>query len=137
VVYDQLPEIEAYHSQIKQLFINLISNAVKFKKPNERPVIKITSELVTHSAFPDLPMAKGVTYAKILVKDNGIGFEQEYSERIFMIFQRLNARAEYAGSGIGLSICKKIVDNHHGFIFADGIIDVGATFTVLLPQKQG
>jgi light-regulated signal transduction histidine kinase (bacteriophytochrome) len=54
-----------------------------------------------------------------------------------MIFQRLNARAEYAGSGIGLSICKKIVDNHHGFIFADGIIDVGATFTVLLPQKQG
>jgi light-regulated signal transduction histidine kinase (bacteriophytochrome) len=137
VVYDQLPEIEAYHSQIKQLFINLISNAVKFKKPNERPVIKITSELVTHSAFPDLPMVKGVTYAKILVKDNGIGFEQEYSERIFMIFQRLNARAEYAGSGIGLSICKKIVDNHHGFIFADGIIDVGATFTVLLPQKQG
>ena len=75
-------------------------------------------------------------YVKIEIEDQGIGFDQEFSERIFQIFQRLNGKSEYTGSGVGLAICKKIVDNHHGFIFARGIINAGAKFTVLLPQKQ-
>jgi signal transduction histidine kinase len=136
VGYDNLPVVEGYHTQLKQLFVNLIANAIKFKKLNERPQVRITSEIVTHESFPDLPLLKGIPYVKIVVQDNGIGFEQEFSERIFMIFQRLNGKSEYSGSGIGLSICKKIVDNHHGFIFASGVPDHGATFTILLPQKQ-
>jgi light-regulated signal transduction histidine kinase (bacteriophytochrome) len=70
------------------------------------------------------------------VQDNGIGFDQEFSEKIFMIFQRLNGKSEYPGSGIGLAICKKIVDNHHGFIGANSETNKGATFTILLPQTQ-
>lgn len=133
---DNLPDIEGFPSQIKQLFNNLITNAIKFKKNHEPPVIKIACDDVNHDDYPQLPLVKNTKYVKILVEDNGIGFEQEFSERIFMIFQRLNGKAEYAGSGIGLSICKKIVDNHHGFIFANGVLDKGATFTILLPQKQ-
>jgi light-regulated signal transduction histidine kinase (bacteriophytochrome) len=136
IACDDLPDIEAYSSQIKQLFNNLITNALKFRRQHEPPTIKIACGNVYHDDYPELPLIKNAKYVKILVEDNGIGFEQEFSERIFMIFQRLNGKAEYAGSGIGLSICKKIVENHHGFIFATGIPEQGATFTILLPQKQ-
>jgi len=136
VACDNLPDIEAYASQIKQLFNNLIGNAIKFRKLHVPPVITISCDTVGQENYPELPMVKNSKYIKIVVEDNGIGFEQEFSERIFMIFQRLNGKAEYAGSGIGLSICKKIVENHHGFIFANGVPDKGATFTIILPQKQ-
>ncbi|HOZ88312.1 MAG TPA: ATP-binding protein, partial [Bacteroidia bacterium] len=133
---DRFPEIEAYPSQIKQLFNNLIGNAIKFRKPGAACTINIASHKVEQQDFMDLPLTKGVNYVKITVTDNGIGFDQEFSEKIFMIFQRLNGKAEYAGSGVGLAICKKIVDNHHGFIFANSKPDHGASFTILLPKIQ-
>lgn len=133
---DNLPTIDAYPSQIKQLFTNLIGNAIKFRKEGEPAQISITCAAVTVLDYPDLPLSKNSVYIRLLVEDNGIGFDQEFSERIFKIFQRLNGKSEYAGSGVGLAICKKIVDNHHGFIFANGTPGKGAGFTVLLPQKQ-
>jgi PAS domain S-box-containing protein len=136
VRFDELPEIQAYPVQLKQLFSNLLSNGIKFKKQGQPPEIRITCGKARQEDYPDLSFTRGSNYFKITVEDNGIGFEQEFSERIFMIFQRLNGKSEFAGSGIGLSICKKIVENHHGFIFASGKPDQGATFTVLLPEKQ-
>lgn len=136
ITCDNLPDIEGYPSQIKQLFNNLISNAIKFRKQGEPAVIRISCSDAAHEEYTALPLVKGTRYIRIVVEDNGIGFEPEYSEKIFMIFQRLNGKSEYAGSGIGLSICKKIVENHHGFIFATGVPDKGAVFTILLPQNQ-
>jgi signal transduction histidine kinase len=136
VACESLPEILGYPSQIKQLFFNLLSNAVKFRKPNEPPVIRISCEEISSTKYPDLDLQKDQNYLKITFEDNGIGFEQEFSERIFLMFQRLNGKAEYSGSGIGLSICKKIVENHKGFIFANGILGKGALFTILLPNKK-
>ncbi|MES2681448.1 MAG: ATP-binding protein [Bacteroidota bacterium] len=134
--YDRFAEIEAYPSQLKQLFNNLIGNAIKFRKPDVACVITIANHPVDAQDYLDLALTKGVNYVKITVTDNGIGFEEEFSEKIFMIFQRLNGKAEYAGSGVGLAICKKIIDNHHGVIFANSAPDQGATFTILLPKIQ-
>lgn len=131
-----IPEIEAYPSQIKQLFSNLIGNALKFRKAGEPPVITVNCSTVTHEEYDQLPLAKDCKYLRMVVEDNGIGFEPEFSERIFMIFQRLNGKTEYSGSGVGLAICKRIVENHHGFIFATGHPDKGAAFTILLPYQQ-
>lgn len=133
---DPLPMIDGYSTQIKQLFSNLISNAIKFNKVGEAPQIRVCCATVSSHDVPDLPLLKNQAYVRIDVEDRGIGFDQEFSERIFQIFQRLNGKSEYAGSGVGLAICKKIVDNHHGFIFAKGEPDAGARFTVILPQKQ-
>lgn len=129
-------EMEAYPSQIRQLFSNLINNSIKFKQEKVSPVIKITCLDADHNAYPDLPLAKNKSYIKITVEDNGIGFDEEFSERIFKIFQRLHGKAEYQGSGIGLAICKKIVDNHHGIIFANSTPGKGSFFTILLPKTQ-
>ena len=133
---DKFPEIEAYPSQIKQLFNNLIGNAIKFRKPETVSTIHITNAPIGPEDYNNLSLVKGTNYIKIIITDNGIGFDQEFSEKIFMIFQRLNGKAEYSGSGIGLAICKKIVDNHHGFIYANSESGKGATFTILLPQNQ-
>lgn len=130
------PEIEAYPSQIRQLFSNLINNSIKFRKEHEAPLISIVCDSVKHSDYPQFPLAENKEYIRINVEDNGIGFDEEFSERIFKIFQRLHGKAEYKGSGIGLAICKKIVDNHHGFIFANSRPNVGSNFTILLPQTQ-
>ena len=136
IVFDPLPSIQGHPTQIRQLFINLLSNGLKFRKNSVSPEIKVTCDTVDHSAYTELPMSKSTKYVRLVFSDNGIGFEQEFSEKIFMIFQRLNGKAEYTGSGIGLSICKRIAENHHGFIFASGNPDKGARFTVLLPEKQ-
>lgn len=131
-----LPVIEGYSLQLKQLFSNILSNAIKFRRPGVPPEINITAERVNPYAFPNIPLLRHTHYTKIEICDNGIGFEQEFSERIFKIFQRLNSKAEYGGSGVGLSICKKITENHNGHIFALSEPDKGSCFTILLPYAQ-
>lgn len=136
ITFDKLPEIEANPTQIKQLFSNLLSNALKFKSKNQTPLINITcSEKKANQKNAIYPNLKTDSYL-IEIRDNGIGFEQEYAEKIFLMFQRLNGKAEYSGSGVGLAICKKIIDNHHGLIFANSIVNKGSVFTLILPKKQ-
>ena len=135
VKYDSLPVIDAIPSQLGQLFMNLISNAIKFGKKEEKIIIEIKQNKISQQEKRDLQLESTKDYTKITFEDNGIGFEQEYAERIFIIFQRLQGRSE-GGSGIGLAICKKIVENHSGKIFAQSNINEGSIFTVILPYKQ-
>lgn len=134
----KLPVLNLMSLQFHQLLVNLIANSIKYSRPGVRPHIKISANLVTTSTdqltVPPELLATGVgRFWKISIEDNGIGFKQEYAERIFELFQRLHGRSEYEGTGVGLAICKKIVQNHHGFIKAHGQPGVGATFTVFLP----
>ena len=129
-------EIEGIESQLIQLFQNLLANALKFAAPGLSPVVSVGAEVVLGSALI-LPEAnQNQTYALVKVTDNGIGFEEEDANRIFDIFQRLHSRTGYEGTGIGLAICKKIVANHSGFIFATSEQGKGSTFSVVLPLKQ-
>lgn len=136
VRHAKLPELEVIPSQIKQLFSNIILNAIKFKKQDVNPVIDIKSVPLTASEKEQYYLQADVPYYAINISDNGIGFEQEYAEKIFQIFQRLHGKSEYPGAGIGLAICKKIVDNHHGKLFAYGKPGEGATFTAILPATN-
>jgi len=129
----QLPVLKVISFQIQQLFQNLLSNSLKYSKSVVDQFIKIECEKIIAKDYPILNVALDNIYYKITVTDNGIGFEQQYAEQIFTIFKRLHTSAEYPGTGIGLSICKKIVDNHSGFIFAEGKPEIGAVFTVFLP----
>ncbi len=101
-----------------------MNNSLKFSRINELPVVKIKSSIVSYNSK---------RFAKIMLSDNGIGFDQEYAERIFTTFTRLNSRDKYEGTGLGLALCKKIVQRHSGYISAVGEINQGAEFTVLLP----
>ena len=130
------PTVEAVSSEMAQLFSNILSNAIKFRKDSVRPQIQVHASRVSKAEKVVLNLPGNAVFHKIDVTDNGIGFEPEYSEKIFQIFQRLNGKAEYPGSGIGLAICKKIVEKHNGLIFAKSQLDQGATFTVILPEKQ-
>lgn len=131
-----LPIVEAVPSELRQLFNNLISNAIKFRKKEISPVITISSHKLTHKEKSEYLIPFNQTYFRIAIQDNGIGFESVYSQKIFEIFQRLNGKSEYSGSGIGLSICKKIVESHDGIIYATGEPAVGSTFSVILPEIQ-
>lgn len=130
-----LPVVRAIPIQMNQLFYNLISNALKFTE--KTPEIKVTNieisadELRTHNVQGDI---KSKAYVKITFVDNGVGFDQSYAEQIFIIFQRLNDRSKFTGTGIGLAICKKIVENHNGFILAKSKINEGSTFEIFLPK---
>ena len=134
ITHKGLPTIQAMPLQIKQLFINLITNAIKFRKKSEACVIDISAAPLTAVEYAEYGLAIGKQYFRISVKDNGVGFEKEYAQKIFIIFQRLHGKADYPGSGIGLSICKKIVDNHNGVIYAESNLNEGATFNIILPQ---
>lgn len=136
VAFSELPTLEVYPSQLKQLVMNLILNSIKFRKKDQPLRIEIKGKSVTYEDFPALSLQENTPYVQLDFSDNGIGFDQAFAERIFMVFQRLHGKVEYSGSGIGLSICKKIVENHNGFIFAQGESQIGATFTVLLPQNH-
>jgi PAS domain S-box-containing protein len=131
-----LPVIEAIPSQMKQLFDNLLNNSIKFRKPNVHPVINIRCLRLSRRQKEQHHLDTGNTWFKIDFTDNGIGFEPEFNARIFQIFQRLHGKTEYPGSGIGLAICKKIIDQHKGLIYATGESDNGATFTIILPEHQ-
>jgi PAS domain S-box-containing protein len=127
IVCAPLPVIEADPSQMRQLFQNLISNAIKFSKDNVAPIIQILVQMIQQDEHD---------FYEIRVIDNGIGLDPKYSDRIFQMFQRLHGRNAYEGTGIGLAICRKIVERHGGMITVESQIDQGATFIITLPLKQ-
>jgi signal transduction histidine kinase len=120
----QLPRIWAIASQMRQLFQNLISNAIKFRKPDEVPVIHILAD------------TQRKDYNRIVVQDNGIGFDPKYAEEIFMVFKRLHSYHEFEGSGVGLSICKKIIEKHNGVIRAESKPGTGSKFIIDFPFTE-
>jgi PAS domain S-box-containing protein len=137
IVYNDLPVIEASESQLSQLFTNLISNALKFSKAEASCKININAQLLTKEELAEKELENaGCNYYRIEVKDNGIGFDQQYAEKIFTIFQRLHGKADILGTGIGLAMCDKIIQNHKGKIYATSSLGRGATFTIILPQNQ-
>ncbi|HEX2682468.1 MAG TPA: ATP-binding protein [Ferruginibacter sp.] len=139
---EPLPEIEANATQIQQLFQNLLSNALKFTTGD--PDIHISAEILELPALPgnclNLMKEKGYDlqdkFVQVNVKDNGIGFDEKYLDRMFIEFEQLNSKKSFGGSGIGLAICHKITANHKGFISAKSTPGQGATFMVILPMKQ-
>ncbi len=134
---DKLPIIKGVPLQLNQLFYNLINNSLKFSKEATDTVIEITSKKLdreTNQRFGELNAY--TDYYMLRFQDNGIGFNQDYADKIFTIFQRLNDKSKFGGYGIGLAICQKVVNNHNGIIFAEGKENEGASFTVILPIAQ-
>lgn len=128
--------VDGISSQLAQVFQNILSNSLKFVKPDTQPVIDISSQILLGSSVPVVNAIPSQQYCVIKITDNGIGFDEGYAGKIFDLFQRLHSRTEYKGTGIGLAICKKIVENHAGFIFAKGIEGEGASFFIVLPLKH-
>ncbi|MEL6298498.1 MAG: PAS-domain containing protein [Pseudomonadota bacterium] len=128
---DGLPNIEADATQMRQLLQNLLSNALKFRKPDVAPVITIAAK---RDVDPDDIQAR--EFVTLTLSDNGIGFDNQYKDQIFAIFQRLHGRLEYEGTGVGLATVRKIIERHGGTIDANGVPGEGATFIVRLPAKQ-
>lgn len=124
-----LPTIEADPSQMRQLFLNLISNALKFHRADTLPRVQVEGRVLTNNGQEE-------KVAEVTVRDNGIGFSPEHAERILQPFQRLHGRSRYEGTGMGLSICRRIVERHSGTLKAEGEPDEGATFTVTFPLSQ-
>lgn len=141
ITTNELPVIHGSPLQISQLFLNLISNALKFSQ--EAPRIQITAALLQAEALPHkMRTAESTNYIRLDFQDNGIGFDQQYADKVFSIFQRLHTDQEYAGTGIGLALCKKIVENHNGKISVESQLGKGTCFSVYLPllekeQKEG
>jgi PAS domain S-box-containing protein len=132
---EALPVVRAIPIQMNQLFYNLIGNSIKFSKKGTEAFIAITVKQLTQDHVQEYPaLRKENKYFEITVTDNGIGFSQQYAEQIFTIFQRLNDKSKYGGYGIGLALCKRIVQNHNGLIYAFGEQNVGASFKIILPQ---
>jgi signal transduction histidine kinase len=137
VTSDRLPAIKGDRPQLHQMFQNLVSNALKYSQPDKSPFISIHAEKRTgrESGFA-LPAENfGKNYYLIEVSDNGIGFEQSDAEKIFNVFQRLHGKSEYSGTGVGLALVKKVVENHEGYIKAKGTAGSGAVFSILLPAN--
>ena len=135
---EQLPVIWAVPSQIRQLFQNLISNSLKFAKHGFVPEVFIKSEKIDAKGMDGMNSELvNNTFYKIYIRDNGIGFDPKYAEDIFVVFKRLHSYHEFEGTGIGLSICKKIVDRHNGYIKAESTPNEGSTFIITLPEKNG
>lgn len=132
ITVGKLPMMHVYPTLIKPLFQNLLNNSLKYSQKEVQPVIEISGKIETND---DHPKFKSKKYCRIQIKDNGVGFEQQYAEQIFTMFKRLHGNSEYAGTGIGLAICKKIVEEHHGYISAKSAVNKGATFTITLPVE--
>ena len=130
----KLPTLKAIPFQLKQLFINLVSNSLKYSKDDVIPQISITSDKITQEEMLENRIANENDYYKIVITDNGIGFKQEFAEKIFLLFKRLETDPKYAGTGLGLAICSRIVDNHKGFIKVKSEPNAGAKFSIFLPK---
>jgi PAS domain S-box-containing protein len=128
-----LPTMEVIPFQFHQLLSNLLSNSLKFTRGNATPYILVRASIIPAEKVPDLPRRNADLYHHISIADNGIGFNPDYKHKIFDVFQRLHGREEYLGTGIGLAICKKIVENHFGMINGDGKVGSGATFHIYIP----
>lgn len=131
---EKLSNMEGVFFQMQQLFTNLLSNSLKYAKEDIVPIITITSEKIEAKNEPDIKDKTKQHYQKITLTDNGIGFEQEHAEKIFLLFNRLHGKTEYQGTGVGLAICKKIVENHNGYILAKSQPNLGSSFIIYLPH---
>ncbi|TKT90411.1 PAS domain-containing sensor histidine kinase [Dyadobacter frigoris] len=138
IIIGQIPQITGDATQLGQLFQNLLSNALKFQKAGVAPLIKMDSQIVLASdlKYNVKPARQALQYHRIDITDNGTGFDSQYNDRIFQVFQRLHGKNEFAGSGIGLSICAKIATNHGGTIIADSVPGEGTTFSLYLPADE-
>jgi len=135
----ELPTIEGDSTQMRQLLQNLIGNALKFHAPGKPPVVRVEAKMLPQ---PNAPAADGkggqaIPQYELRIQDNGIGFDEKYLEKIFAVFQRLHGRQEYEGTGLGLAVCRRIVERHGGTITATSKPDEGATFIITLPARQG
>jgi PAS domain S-box-containing protein len=134
IVHEDLPVICANTVQMSQMFHNLIGNALKFSKNGVKPIIEISSKLLAPDSILEYPeLVDDTQYIELTFKDNGIGFDQQYADKIFTIFHRLNHDEKYKGTGIGLALCKKIVENHQGSISVSSEVGKGAAFKIILP----
>lgn len=133
---ESLPTCNVIPSQIRQLFINLIDNALKYSKAEVAPIIKISVKVVPGEEFAGIGIKRIAHYYCISFSDNGIGFDPQYTHKIFEIFQRLHGKNEYSGTGIGLTICKKVMQNHNGHIAASGVPNNGAVFSLYFPVEN-
>jgi light-regulated signal transduction histidine kinase (bacteriophytochrome) len=135
VEIDDLISVDADPGQMQQLVRHLLDNALKYARENVPSEVRINGREISPNGN-DAYSINGTKLYRITVGDNGMGFEQKYSERIFGVFQRLHGKNEYEGAGIGLSICRRIVERHNGNITAKGILGKGAEFIITLPIKQ-
>jgi len=133
IEYSGLPVLHGNRTQLQQLFQNLVSNSLKFSKSGVPPHIVVSSRPAETAELTETELDNAQDYNCIEIRDNGIGFEQKYAETIFNVFQRLHGRSEYEGTGIGLAICKKVVENHRGKISASSVPDVGTTISIFFP----
>ena len=129
-------EIEVVKFQFRQLMYNLLSNSIKYSRSDVAPVVTVETEIITNAKSIDENLLNNKEYVQITITDNGIGFEEQFSKKIFEVFQRLHSKQEYVGTGIGLAIVKKIVQNHLGSISAEGIPGEGSVFKILVPKNQ-
>jgi two-component system CheB/CheR fusion protein len=134
---EPFPVIDAIPLQMNQLFLNLLSNALKFHEAFSKPVIAISFRMLPAGEVKEFPSKRAdLTYIEMKIEDNGIGFEPEFADQIFQLFERLNSVDEYEGTGLGLALCKKIVENHNGEIYGVSTEGAGASFYVILPVTQ-
>lgn len=131
----ELPKIKAIPFQMEQLFVNLISNSIKYSKDDVPPKIVIESESIPPKEMHNGVSVTNLQYHKIVVSDNGIGFKQEYADKIFQLFKRLETDSKYTGTGLGLAICKRIIENHNGYITVKAKPDEGAKFAIFIPKS--
>ena len=131
----KLPVLHLHKQQFHQVFVNIISNSLKYTRDDVAPLIQLAAERVKLQEVPGIVDGANKIFYKISISDNGIGFDPEYADKIFLLFQRLHSQSEYTGTGIGLAICKKIVEYHNGIITAEGKPGVGATFNIFIPQE--
>lgn len=135
IICGPLPCVDVNRGQMRQVFQNIISNALKFSKPGVPPVIKMYAKRIAEKSFAAAEQADGA-FCSISVEDNGIGFDEKYISNIFSLFERLNSKDQYEGTGIGMAIAKKVIDKHNGLISAFSHEGTGARFELILPLKQ-
>lgn len=133
IVIGEMPSLQVFPGLIKLLFHHLINNSLKYSNHKVEPVIHINATLETPESSGKIKVNQ---YWRINIQDNGVGFEQQYAEQIFTLFKRLHANTEYTGTGVGLSICKRIVEEHKGYISAQSVPNKGTTFTISLPADM-